>query len=368
MNRYTNNIRKKVLIIGMNSNPGGLERYIMNLFSGINKENYIVDFLSQESANSIAYEEEIKQQGGNIVKAIKRDGHFFRHYYELAQVYRNKYDVIYYNTLDLANIDFLLLAKILNKNAVKILHAHNSQGASKGLRHILMRIHQKFIRKISDRRYACSKLAGDWMFVGNDYEIVNNAIDLNRFSFNLFMKKSMVKKLGLDGKIVWGTVGRLAEQKNPLFLVEIMKYAHEINPDIIFLHIGNGELRDEMWIKIKSYHLENNYLLLGEKKNVEDYYQVMEKFIFPSIFEGFGYATLEAQAMGIQTIITDGNNLTKEVDVHAGCMTYIALEKGAKEWANEIIRIPAIPDNRRCEYVKYVKKAGFDLNDNRALF
>lgn len=357
-------LKKKILLIGMTSTSGGLERYIINFFSGVDQNIYSVDFLNQEPDKHIAYEKQIKEQGGTIVSAIKRDKHFFRHYYELMRVFKKKYDVVYYNTLDLTNIDFLLFTKIFNKNAVKIVHAHNSQGAE-GIRFFLMKVHQKFITQISDKRYACSKLAGDWVFAGKEYKVINNAIDLDKFCFDSERKREMIKQLGLDGKIVWGTVGRLSEQKNPFFLVEIMKYAHEKNPDIVFLHIGNGELRDEMILKIKSNHLENNYFLLGEKKNVEDYYQVMEKFVFPSIFEGFGYVALEAQAMGIQTFITDGEHLTKEVDVHAGCMTYISLEKTAKEWADEIIHTQAIPDCKRYEYGKYVREAGFDLEDNR---
>ena len=363
--KYDNYLPQKMLIIGMNANSGGLERYIFNFFSNLNREKYVVDFLSQESNIPIAYEEDIKQLGGNIVNAIKRDGNFFRHYYELICLLHNKYDVIYYNTLDLANVDFLLLAKIFNKSTIRIVHAHNSQMASKGIRFFLMRIHQKFITKISDKRYACSKLAGDWMFAGKDYQVINNAIDLDKFCFDPDRKRDMIKQLGLDGKIVWGTVGRLSEQKNPLFLVEIMKYAHEMNPNIVFLHIGKGELRDDMILRIKSYHLENNYFLLGEKKNAEDYYQIMEKFVFPSIDEGFGFSALEAQAMGIQTFITDGKHLTNEVDIHAGCMTYISLKKTAKEWADEIIHIQAIPDCKRNEYGKFAREAGFDLKDNR---
>ena len=80
-----------------------------------------------------------------------------------------------------------------------------------------MKVHQKFITKISDKRYACSKLSGDWMFEGKDYKVINNAIDLDKFRFDPDRKRDMIKQLGLDGKIVWGTVGRLSEQKNPLF-------------------------------------------------------------------------------------------------------------------------------------------------------
>lgn len=281
----------------------------------------------------------------------------------MVKIFSKKYDVIYYNTLDLANIDFLILAKILNKNAVKIIHAHNSRGASRGIRHLLTRIHQKIIVYITEQRYACSKMAGDWMFAGESYKVIKNAIDLNRFYFDSDRKADMIKKLGLEGKIIWGTVGRLAKEKNPLFLVEIMKYAYKIDKNIVFLHIGDGDRKDEMLLKIKEYGLENNYLLLGAKENVEDYYQIMEKFVFPSLYEGLGFSLVEAQALGIQCIATDNLFVSKESDIKEGIITWLPLEGGAKNWADVIYDLPVISDSVRCKYGQYIIKAGYCMND-----
>lgn len=363
MNGKTEKEPKNVLMIGMTTVFGGMERYIVNLFMGLNQDLYRVDFLSQEIGSQVACEKQIIEQGGGIVYAVKRKRHFWKHYFELARIFRKKYDIVYYNTLDLVNIDFLIFAKIFNKDAVKIVHAHSSQGASSRTRYILMRIHQKIIGHISDRRYACSKIAGDWMFAGAPYKIINNMIDLSRFHFDSDKKSDMLKKLGLEGKIIWGTVGRIVTAKNPLFLVEIMKYACEIDQNIIFLHIGDGDKKDEMMAKIKEYGLEKNYLLLGAKENVENYYQMMEKFIFPSLYEGLGFSVVEAQAMGIHCIVTDNPQVSKESDMKAGLITWIPLERGAEEWANMIYNLPAISDNLRGEYSRCIIQRGFSLGE-----
>jgi glycosyltransferase involved in cell wall biosynthesis len=254
---------KKILVIGMTTFPGGMERYIINWFEKMNKNIYKTYFLNQEGNQEIAYTDVITQNGGEIVYAIKRNGHFWEHYKEIQKIYKNQFDIIYYNTLDLGNVDFLIMAKLFNKHAKKIVHAHNSSSASKGIRYELIKLHTRYIKNISDIRLACSQVAGDWMFKGADYRVINNSIDLDKFKFDVQKKQEMLDKLGLKGKKVWGTVGRLAKQKNPLFIVEIMRYVHTVDKDVVFVHIGDGQLKSEMQAKIKEYGLEELYLLLG---------------------------------------------------------------------------------------------------------
>ena len=81
------------------------------------------------------------------------------------------------------------------------------------VRKCLNNINKTKILKYSTHLFACSKLAGDWMFggVNNDkVKIVNNAINASDYSFNLNLRKKVREKLGLEGKLVVGHVGRFA--------------------------------------------------------------------------------------------------------------------------------------------------------------
>lgn len=353
---------KKILVIGMTSFPGGMERYLVNWFQNMDKSQYQIDFLNQESEQLIAYTDYINKYGGSIVNVVKRKGHFLRHYWELKKLYRkNKYDIVYYNTLDLANVDFLIMAELFSKNAIKVVHAHNSNSLSSGIRLCLIKIHTRFIEKLSDVRLACSYVAGDWMFQGTNYKVIHNAIDLNKFSFCLAKKQEMLSKLGIMNKKIWGTVGRLGEQKNPLFLIEIMRCVHSLDKDIVFLHIGDGPMKQIMQEKIKEYGLEEVYFLLGKINNVEDYYQIMDKFVFPSIYEGLPLTLIEAQAVGIKCFVSDKVSL--ESDLQAGLFTSLSLSAGPREWASIIMETEALEDAQKPNCIKYVKKAGYDLND-----
>ena len=53
---------KKILQIGMTSNYGGIESFLINVYRNINKEKFQFDFLDMElNGKEIAYSDEIKK-------------------------------------------------------------------------------------------------------------------------------------------------------------------------------------------------------------------------------------------------------------------------------------------------------------------
>jgi hypothetical protein len=59
---------KKIAVVGMTNNPGGVETYLMNFFSTMHKNNEIV-FINTDPAQKIAYQDSILSQGGEIFDA-----------------------------------------------------------------------------------------------------------------------------------------------------------------------------------------------------------------------------------------------------------------------------------------------------------
>ena len=101
---------KKVLIIGMYNQLGGIENFIYNFFKHINKEQFSFSFISMY--NHIAYEEEIKILGGKIyyISNVKKNP--FKCYLEIKKIIKKeKYDVVHINMLSAANIIPLKAAK-----------------------------------------------------------------------------------------------------------------------------------------------------------------------------------------------------------------------------------------------------------------
>lgn len=124
------------------------------------------------------------------------------------------------------------------------------------------------------------------------------------------------------------SVGRLSYPKNFSLLIDIAKEVLTANPDWTWDIYGEGELRNELELKIKNYRLEDRIHLKGQVDNLYELYNEYSMLIMTSYYEGFPMSLLEGMACGlplisfdIQTgpneIIVDGQNgfLIKPFDV-----------------------------------------------------
>lgn len=328
-------LQKKILIVGFTENRGGLESYIMEIYRHCNHQKIQFDFLCFKKIHE-DYEQEIHDLGGKVFYIpIKRNG-VLAHYRGLKEIFSNcNYAGIYYQcNRKLSTLDVFKFAKKYNV-PIRAIHSHNSTQQN-----------VSFINKIRNRlvdfridnyvtdRFACSAEAGEWMFGNREYTVIKNAVDTSVFYYNKNDRIKTRKQLGLENKIIIGTVGRLAEQKNPFYIVEIMKQLCDMNKDIYFIHIGGGELEEKLKEKILEYSLQNNYLMLGMRNNIYSYLNAMDILVLPSKHEGFPIVLVEAQATGLKCLVAD--NITRSCDL-TGNLKFLPINISAREWAEEIL-------------------------------
>src|SRR5690606_22940547 len=77
------------------------------------------------------------------------------------------------------------------------------------------------------------------------------------------------------------------------------------NEDWALHIIGDGVNRNAYESLIKSLNIEHKVKLLGNKTNVDTYYNESSVFVFTSRFEGFPNALTEAMYFGLPSISTD---------------------------------------------------------------
>jgi glycosyltransferase involved in cell wall biosynthesis len=104
-------------------------------------------------------------------------------------------------------------------------------------------------------------------------------------------------------------VGRFHKQKGISDLLEIWKYVCKQSSDAKLALIGSGEKEWFDFIEnyIKTHKLHNNIDALGFKDGKEKF-QIMKSskvFLFPSNYESFGIAGLEALAIGLPVVAYD---------------------------------------------------------------
>ena len=126
-----------------------------------------------------------------------------------------------------------------------------------------------------------------------------NCIETEVFQPNSERRKQIRNRLHAGERVVLGTVGRLSDVKNPMYLLEIACELKRREFPFVFWHIGEGELFSPMTEQIKERGLEQEFLLLGSQKEIPAFMDGMDLFLLPSLYEGFPMVLMEAQASGL---------------------------------------------------------------------
>jgi len=324
-------MKKRILVYGMTNLKGGIESYIMNIYRNLEYNKIIFDFICDFS--EIAYYEEIKKNGSKVYFIPSKRKNLFLHLWQFFKILKThkEYEVVYFNILNASAAVSMIPVKILRRKIIS--HSHNSSD-------INLKIHNKFkwlVNKLSDKKLACSNEAGKYMYLnGDEYIVVNNAIDIEKFSYSEKIRKNLREKLKIEEKRVLLHVARMDKVKNPLFLIEILKKLVTKDKNYILFYIGKGNLEEEIKEKVKEYKLEQHVIFLGQVDNVDDYMQIADAFVLPSLFEGMPIVLIEAQVCKLPIIISD--NITKDI-ILTEKVVYLSLKENIETWVNEIDKI-----------------------------
>lgn len=327
--------KQKVLIFNPKITAGGISKilsdYMDHFTSCVNVEMMtleITDDLYIKNKNIMIHKIGTSK---NVFKRMKREYQILR---------KNQYDVVHINGDYISRIIECIVAKICGVKKI-IIHSHNDGvGSNRKYKVFLNHLLKKFFDYFATDYLACSKSAAEWLFSrkivkNKKYEIIPNGIDVEKFKFQENIRKKIREQYQLKNQLVIGFVGRIAYQKNPLFLLDILKECKKLKKDTQLMIIGTGDLEDKMKEKIKRYHLEENVMMVGVVSDVYRYYHAMDVFLLPSRYEGLGIVNIEAQSSGLPTIVS--TNIPKEAKV-SSLIQYISLEKPASYWAKQIMK------------------------------
>lgn len=101
------------------------------------------------------------------------------------------------------------------------------------------------------------------------------------------------------------TMGRLVPQKGQWHLLRAFPRVLEKYPDAKLMILGEGELDGTLREIAKGLRIEDRVQFLGYIKNPHSVIKKSTVFVFPSLFEGLGYALLEAMGCGVPCVATD---------------------------------------------------------------
>lgn len=357
----------RVLHITETLDAAGIETFLMNLYNGVDCSQVQFDFLTLRNRKEF-YEELIANRGGNkfsinanqtntIVKVISENIGIAKFLKE------NKYDIVHFHfTTPLRAIHLIPPYRYGAK--IRIYHSHTANVIGKSrLKMVVYSLLKKIISKYANNYFACSVPAAEWMFErsivkNNEYTVVHNGIDTEKFKFSQEARESIRKELGITSEKVIIHVGRFSKEKNHIFLVEIFRRLVEIDSDYRLVLIGDGTLFAEIAGIIDTYHLKDYVFMLGVRNNIGDYLSAADCFVMPSLFEGLPVSVIEAQCNGLPCVLSA--SIPREVKL---CEDVMFLETTCSdEWINTIMSLN-FDTKYRIEKKDIVREKGYDIID-----
>src|SRR5690606_37458874 len=97
----------------------------------------------------------------------------------------------------------------------------------------------------------------------------------------------------------------------------------------------------------------------GSRSDIAQLLQAMDVFLFPSLFEGLPVSLVEAQASGIECVISDG--IPPEAVLVNQKVTIVSLGESASSWAEKIIELDF---SGRTDVSDIIKAKGYDIKEN----
>lgn len=368
----------RVLHVLGNTNLGGAESRIMDLYRHTDRNRVQFDFLVHSGEEGF-FEKEIRELGGRIFRVPRfRIYNYFSYRKALKEFFQKHHEfaLVQGHMTSTAAI-YLPIAK---KAGVKKTAAHaRSAGVDKGLKGTMTRFLRRNLADKADYLFTCSELAGISVYGEKAVRegktiFIPNAIDCAGFTFDPEKRKKMREELGLADALIIGHVGRFHYAKNHEYLLRVFAElcrmsagaggsTAETGADQKYhlILLGEGPLMEDTRKLAEELGVADKVHFLGNHKNIADYYQAMDYFVYPSRYEGMPGTIVEAQASGLPCLMSD--TICREV-IATELVETMSIEEEPKAWAEGLQRrIDALVSKQenREKYAAKMAAAGFDV-------
>lgn len=339
----------------------GIETMLMNYYRHMDRSKVQFDFLCNKVKPG-AYDNEIKSMGGRIYHTPGLNPVKYPDY--LKYMKKLFMDHPEYKVVEAHNGAvgvYALYAANRNKIPVRIFHAHTANTA-KNWKYPIKLVCKMFLASNINRRYTCSAAAAKYFYgkkivSSNNYELIPNAIEVNRFIYNHKIRQKIRMENNLVGKHVIGHVGRFIKEKNHNFLITLFKEIAQRDPLAHLVLIGDGKLISKIQLKALESGIADKVTFIGNVSNVNEWYQAFDCFVMPSRWEGLPLVGIEAQAADLPCVFSE--QITKEVAL-SDRVVFMSLNESVMKWAEIVQNMLTITERRNNS--RLIAEKNYDIN------
>ncbi len=283
---------------------GGVENMLLKIVKGYDKKRFNVSVCCLKEGGEIA--DELQNLGYKIIVLNKMKGHGFD-WVALAALYKllKRENIHILRTHQYHANLYGRLAGILAGVPVIIPSFHNLY-ESPNKPKVHRRLLNYFLSFFSDTLVAVSKsVASDMVRFDRvnpeKIKIIYNGIATEEFNCK-FSKQEARKFFNLPfNSIIIGSVGRLTEQKGHRYLIEAVSKLG----DNCIVFAGDGPKMEEL--KNIANRFKANCIFMGriDPPMIPMFLSALDIFCFPSLWEGFGTAIIEAMVAELPIVVSD---------------------------------------------------------------
>ncbi len=329
----------RVLHILETLDRAGIETFLMNIYRSIDRDKVQFDFLTLRTDPHFDYEDEIKALGGRVLRYKRIGSKFIDHTYNICSTLKKQGP---YQAVHVHYGNFNGWACFLAwccRVPVRVSHCHImvaplQKDKLKWGYHWLFR---KMIGWFSTHRLACSSPCGETLYPPFDFRVIENGTDLARFRYRPEIREKVRRQWQLQEEILILHTGRLEEEKNQLFLIDIAKCLQQRGVRFRMFFLGKGSMQNALKQKAAEAAVTAEVSLLGVRADLPELLQAADIYVMPSTREALGLSAIEAQAAGLPCLLSEA--FPPKACVCNTCV--LSLQHGAAVWAETLLQMLA---------------------------
>lgn len=339
---------------------GGVESVIYNYFSHMDLSKFEVHIIGhgikvQECADRFI------NMGFIIHNITPKSVNFVSNVCEMKNIFdKYKFDIVHSHITEWACVPLFL--GLLSGIKVRINHSHMAEKPQGLNNKIYYGVRLFFGKLFATDYFACGYDAAIYLFGKKTFDdgkvtILPNAFDLVMFNYNVENRVTIREQLEIpESTLCVGHIGRFEKQKNHDYLIQIFEELRRIVPDSCLLLVGKGQLETTIKEKVEKFGISEHVKFLGSRSDVAKLYQGMDIFVFPSLYEGLGIVTVEAQVSNLPVLAADA--IPHEAKL-IGSMQFMSLDIPASSWASKIIEMTCVKDRKYMG--DFISEKGYDI-------